>query len=155
MRVAGNPVLQDIYAISPGFRDLFEPDVIAGNLDSTVADASSIALREDTALTRFGTPDIIGKVVTLVPQCGDTDLRIGGVYRETARNSVLVLPIGCINFTVLSSSHAKWLCARRWARAGNNWSCSSRRIPARRADSCRRGTGVDRTLAASVRNPAL
>jgi len=72
--------------------DMFDFDVLAGDMARTFTDTRSLALSKTVALKLFGSEDIIGRVLTL--EMGDQreDYKIGAVYKDLPHNAILDLP---------------------------------------------------------------
>ncbi len=71
-------LLQDV---DPSFIEMFQFEVLAGNLEETFTNITNMALSEKTASRFFGNQDPIGKVVAIDTNKGKTDYRVTAVYR--------------------------------------------------------------------------
>lgn len=79
-------------AVDPAFTELFPLEVLAGDLQETLADVSGIAVSEGYALRHFGTREALGETVTMEYTAGAIDYRVGAIYRMPDANTVLDLP---------------------------------------------------------------
>ncbi|WP_262690768.1 ABC transporter permease [Kordiimonas aestuarii] len=69
--------------------DIFDFDVVAGDLRQTLNDNASLAINETFARKYFGDADPIGETVTLSVWSLKRDYRIGAVYKDLPHNTVL------------------------------------------------------------------
>lgn len=83
---------EEVVAVDKSFLEVFDFEVLAGNLPATFNDASSIALSENVALALYGTTDVLGEVLTLNYLEERNDYVVTAVYRLPANNTVLELP---------------------------------------------------------------
>ncbi|TNE62428.1 MAG: ABC transporter permease [Alphaproteobacteria bacterium] len=83
---------ETIYWTDPETADMFDFDLIAGDMHQALADNSSIALSESMAEKYFGTDNAIGEVLTLTFYSITRDYRVAAVYRDLPHNTVIDLP---------------------------------------------------------------
>ena len=55
-----------IYAVTPNFADLFQPELLAGDLKETLRDPSGVAVTRSFARKNFGRENILGETLLLV-----------------------------------------------------------------------------------------
>lgn len=69
--------------------DMFDLDVIAGDLPRTLKDNASLAVSRSFAVKHFGTTDIIDEVLRVTVHDLDRDFRIGAVFEDLPHNTIL------------------------------------------------------------------
>ena len=86
--------------VDKDFINIFQCDVISGNLVKTFLSPKNIALDEQTASHYFGKQDPIGKVITHIQNDGKEELyKVTAVYRLISPNTILNVP--CISLLEL------------------------------------------------------
>ncbi|WP_020401341.1 ABC transporter permease [Kordiimonas gwangyangensis] len=85
---------QDVFSeilmwTDPETVDIFDFDVVAGDLRRTLNDNASLAINETFARKYFGEEDAIGQTLTLSVYSLKRDYRIGAVYKDLPHNTVL------------------------------------------------------------------
>ena len=73
--------------------DILQIPFLHGDRATALAAPGSIVLTQSEAVRRFGTPDAVGRTLTLVAGGQSTDYRITGVIRDPPRDSHLALSI--------------------------------------------------------------
>ncbi|WP_308911654.1 ABC transporter permease [Pseudokordiimonas caeni] len=73
----------------PETADIFDLEVVAGDLRQTLQDNASLAVNESFARKHFGEGNPLGKTVTINLMDIERDYRIGAVYKDLPHNSVL------------------------------------------------------------------
>jgi len=87
--------------------DMFDLEVIAGDLRATLNDNASIAFNEEMAQKYFGDENPIGKVITVNLYELERDYRVGAVFKNLPHNTVL-------DFSVLAMIDEKDFENQRW-----------------------------------------
>ena len=72
--------------------DMFDFDVIKGDMAQVFADNRSLALSETVAKKLFGSSDLVGRVITVELGSRREDFKIEAVYRDLPKNSVMDMP---------------------------------------------------------------
>lgn len=90
-------IAETIRAVDPEFFDLFQLDVLAGDMTAVRRDYNNIALEESVALRLFGTEDPIGKIIDVdKPRFrlsnNTRPHKVAAVYKLQAHNSALRFP---------------------------------------------------------------
>jgi putative ABC transport system permease protein len=85
---------QDVFSevlmwTDPDTVDIFDFDVVAGDLRRTLNDNASLAINETFARKYFGEENPIGKILTLSVYSLKRDYRVGAVYKDLPHNTVL------------------------------------------------------------------
>lgn len=80
---------QPIHLTDPNTADIFDFDILKGDLKQTLADNRSIALSKELAIKYYGSVDVIGKVLTIAQFNSKHDYRVGAVYKKLPHNTVL------------------------------------------------------------------
>lgn len=76
--------------VDKDFTNIFQCEVISGNLEKTLISPKNIALNEKTATHYFGKQDPIGKVITHIQNDGKEELyKVTAVYRLISQNTVM------------------------------------------------------------------
>lgn len=83
---------EDVTWTDPAVLDVFDFEVVRGDLHASMNDNASLALSESMAEKHFGQEDPIGKILTLSFYEVERDYRIAAVYRDLPHNTVLDLP---------------------------------------------------------------
>ncbi|MBN1833090.1 MAG: ABC transporter permease [Deltaproteobacteria bacterium] len=81
-----------IIRVDPAFIDMFQFNIIAGSLESTISEPKNIALSRESANRHFGSQDPIGKVITVSIGDFSTDYKVTAVY-SIPGNSILDIPL--------------------------------------------------------------
>lgn len=89
LRYEDKVVSEQIYWTDPETADLFDFNILAGDIHRTLSDNSSLAVNETFAKRYFGDADPIGKVVTLTNYQIERDYRITAVFEDFPHNTVL------------------------------------------------------------------
>ncbi len=98
--------------VDPGFLDMFQLELVAGDLEAALSDPTRLALRADVAERFFGAADassIIGR--TLMSSYGGVarDYQVAAIYRFPAGNTVLDLPmLTQLDESVLPPVYGNW-----------------------------------------------
>lgn len=92
LRIDSAVYRETVVAVEQDFVSMFQLDVLAGDLDASLRDESSIALESALAEKFFGRGDAIGRIVTMGNDDSARDLRVGAVYRLPEGNTVMELP---------------------------------------------------------------
>ncbi len=87
--------------------DMFDLEVIAGDIRATLNDNASMAFNEEMAEKYFGDEDPIGKVITVNLYGLERDYRIGAVFKNLPHNTVL-------DFSVLAMIDEQDFVDQRW-----------------------------------------
>jgi len=86
----GDSVFEEpIYLTDPETADIFDIEVLTGDLKQTLNDNRSIALSQELAIKYYGSTDVIGKVLTIAQSNSKYDYRVGAVYKKLPRNTVI------------------------------------------------------------------
>ena len=72
--------------------DMFDFDVISGDMAQVFADTRSLGLSETVAQKLFGSIDLIGRVITVELGSRREDFKVGAVYRDLPENSTVPMP---------------------------------------------------------------
>jgi putative ABC transport system permease protein len=103
---------ETINRVDTGFADMFELDVLAGNLGDALSQPSRLALRFDVAERFFGAEQpsaLIGRVLTATYNGVARDYQVAAVYRFPAGNTVLDLPaLTLLDVTTLPPVYGNW-----------------------------------------------
>src|SRR5690606_4010313 len=83
---------EDIPMVDPDFIEMFDFEVLAGDLPAALADSSGIALSAEFAGRIFGDGNPLGQVLTLSLGGVSRDYRVEAIYRLPTANTVLALP---------------------------------------------------------------
>lgn len=88
------PQTVDISYVEPAFIDIFQFELLQGDLQAVFNDTSSIALSRETATNLFGEQNPVGKRVSaeFFYIDGSKDYRVSAVYTLPEGNTVLSLP---------------------------------------------------------------
>jgi len=89
----GQPVFLDVDTVDPEFFKVFALPFAQGSAATALADTNTITLTESDAMRLFGTPEALGRVVSLGAGPGKRDYRVGAVLRDLPHNSSLRLGI--------------------------------------------------------------
>ncbi|PCI63334.1 MAG: hypothetical protein COB37_05070 [Kordiimonadales bacterium] len=89
LRYEGKVVSEQIFWTDPETADLFDFNVVAGDIHKALNDNSSLAVNETFAKRYFGDADPIGKVVTLTNYQIERDYKITAVFEDLPNNTVL------------------------------------------------------------------
>ncbi|TNE62429.1 MAG: ABC transporter permease [Alphaproteobacteria bacterium] len=90
---AGDRIFEEpIYLTDPETAEMFDFDMLAGDMRQTLNDSRSIALSDELALKYFGRTDVIGETMTISTFDLKADFRVGAVYRKIPNNSTLEIP---------------------------------------------------------------
>ena len=81
-----------VYVDGPLF-DVLRLPFVRGDPRTSLASPGTMVLTETEARRRFGTLDVVGRILTLATGSGSTDYRITGVVRDPPRNSHLALSV--------------------------------------------------------------
>ncbi|QDP01408.1 ABC transporter permease [Thalassotalea sp. PS06] len=88
----GQVFVEPIKMVDGDFTDIFDIDVIAGDLEQSLSDNSSIVLSETVAKKYFGDSDPLGQVLALDFNFYKKDFKVGAVIADSPRNSQIELP---------------------------------------------------------------
>ena len=80
---------EQVHWTDPATADLFDLQVLHGDLTGTLGDNASLAVDESFARKHFGRADIVGEVVNLRVFDLNRDFRIGAVFADLPHNTVL------------------------------------------------------------------
>ncbi|MBN1621606.1 MAG: ABC transporter permease, partial [Endomicrobiales bacterium] len=83
---------EELIQIDPAFTELFQFEILSGDLENTLKDPSNIAINSEVAKRYFGSQDPVGKVLTLSSFGPGIDYKITAVYRIRG-NTVLDIPM--------------------------------------------------------------
>ena len=90
--------------VDKDFINIFQCEVVSGNLKKTLLSPENIALDEKTAVHYFGKQDPINKVITFVGEGGREELyKVTAIYRFISSNTVLSVP--CFSLLELGDSN--------------------------------------------------
>jgi len=89
LRYEDKVVTEEIHWTDPETADLFDIDVVAGDMDRALGDNASIAIDETFAARYFGTENALGKVVTLNIYDIERDYKVAAVFKDLPHNTVL------------------------------------------------------------------
>lgn len=89
----GQPVFLDVSVADPDFFKVFALPFVQGSAATALPDINTITLTERDAVRLFGTPEALGRVVSLGAGPGKRDYRVGAVLRDLPHNSSLRLGI--------------------------------------------------------------
>jgi len=107
---------EPIYLTDPETADIFDFEVLKGELKQTLTDNRSIALSEELAIKYYGNTDVIGKVLTIAQSNSKHDYRVGAVYSKLPRNTVLsfnaLIKLNEDDFTEQPWMFNNWLASR-------------------------------------------
>lgn len=82
----------DVVWADPSVLDIFDFEVVRGDLRASLNDNASLALSETMAAKHFGQEDPIGQILTLSFYEVERDYRIAAIYKDLPHNTVLALP---------------------------------------------------------------
>lgn len=86
----GDRVFSDaISMVDKEFVDIFQLDVVAGDLKATLSDTSSLAISESFSKKYFGDTNPIGKIFKISSGFFDRDYHIGAVFKDLPENTTL------------------------------------------------------------------
>jgi len=85
-------IVEDIALVDADMPNVFDIEVISGDLISSLNDNSSIALSQTVAKKYFGEEQAIGKVLTLDFSGLVRDYKVTAVYEDLPRNTTISLP---------------------------------------------------------------
>jgi putative ABC transport system permease protein len=102
--------LEKINLVDKSFTDIFQLDLLAGDIESVMADTNTIALSQSSAKLYFGTESPIGKTITFKSGNNEPEeYRVGAVYTLPEGNTTLDLE----NFVLLDyarfQNRGNWL----------------------------------------------
>ncbi|GHF19938.1 ABC transporter permease [Kordiimonas sediminis] len=80
---------ENVHWTDPETAEIFDFDMISGDMRETLRDTSSIAINETMAKKYFGDQDPMGKVMTLTVYGLQRDYRVTAVFRDLPHNTVL------------------------------------------------------------------
>ena len=90
IQLADNKVFEEpIYLTDADTADIFDIEVITGDLKQTLTDNRSIALSKELAIKYYGSTDILGKVLSIAQFNSKHDYRVGAVYKKLPYNTVV------------------------------------------------------------------
>jgi len=114
--VGENVFEEPIYLTDPATADIFDIEVLTGELKQTLTDNRSIALSQELAIKYYGSTDVIGKVLTIAQSNSKYDYRVGAVYKKLPRNTVIsfnaLIKLNEDDFTEQPWMFDNWLAAR-------------------------------------------
>lgn len=89
----GQPVFIEATTVDPTFFQIFPLAFVQGSAATALRDPNSVVLTEREAVRWFGTPQALGKQLTLGAGNGRREYRVGGVLRDLPRNTNLKLAL--------------------------------------------------------------
>jgi putative ABC transport system permease protein len=89
----GQPMFLEATTVDPEFFNLFSLPFVHGSAATALPDTNAIVLTESEAIRQFGTPDALGRPLSLGAGPGKRDYRVSGVLRDLPRNTNLKLGI--------------------------------------------------------------
>ena len=89
----GRPMFIDATTVDEDFFKVFALPFRQGSAATSLPDTNSIVLTESEAVRQFGTPDALGKLLSLGAGPGKRDYRVAGVLRDLPRNTSLKVGI--------------------------------------------------------------
>ncbi|MFT7286006.1 MAG: putative ABC transport system permease protein [Halieaceae bacterium] len=89
IRVGDKAFSEQVYWTDSSAADMFDLEVIAGDLRQTLNDNSSFAINHSFAIKHFGRTDVIGEVINVTIEEINRDFRVGAVFRDLPHNTVL------------------------------------------------------------------
>lgn len=112
IQVGGESFEEPLYLTDVDTVDIFDIEVLKGDIRQTLTETRSIALVEELAIKYYGTLDVIGKVLTINDFYGKNDYKVGAVYKKLPRNSI-------IQFNALIKLNTEDFIEHPWME--NNW----------------------------------
>jgi len=86
----GDKVFEEpIFLTDPETADIFDIEVLKGDLKQTLTDNRSIALSKELAIKYYGNIDVLGQVLTIAQNNSKHDYRVGAVYKKLPHNTVI------------------------------------------------------------------
>jgi len=86
----GDKVFEEpIFLTDADTADMFDIEVLKGDLKQTLNDNLSIALSKELAIKYYGSIDVLGKVLSIAQFDNKYDYRVGAVYKKLPHNTVL------------------------------------------------------------------
>ncbi|MDG1707740.1 MAG: ABC transporter permease [Emcibacteraceae bacterium] len=82
-----NTIREDIKFVDPEIINIFEFDVLAGNLEEALNDNRSLILNETMAIKYFGSNNPIGETISLKHYAFEKDYKIGAVVKDISIHS--------------------------------------------------------------------
>lgn len=107
-----------VHWTDPEMVEIFDLDVVAGNLAAALSDNSSIALNETFAQKYFGDETAIGKVLTMTTFGVVRDYQVAAVFKDLPHNTVLsfqaLTMIDEQDFTHQPAIFSEWFSLNNW-----------------------------------------
>ncbi len=86
----GDKVFEEpLYLTDADTADIFDIEVLKGDLKQTLSDNRSIALSKELAIKYYGNIDVLGQVLTIAQNNSKHDYRVGAVYKKLPHNTVI------------------------------------------------------------------
>ncbi len=92
IEIDGNRFEESTMWVDAEFTTLFQLDVIAGSLESTLQNNSGIALSTELATRFFGETDPLGQRISIARSTLVRDFQVTAVYEQPEQNTALSLP---------------------------------------------------------------
>jgi putative ABC transport system permease protein len=89
----GRPLFIEATTVGPDFFEVLALPFRQGSPATALRDTNTIVLTESEAVRQFGTPDALGKLLSLGAGPGKRDYRVSGVLRDLPRNTTLSIGI--------------------------------------------------------------
>lgn len=107
---------ESIASVDKEFIEIFDLEVLAGSLKTTLEGPAGIALSTELAAKIFGRQDVLGQVLTVNTLGVNADYQVTAVYRLPEGNTVLDLPaFTLLNESTLPPSFNNWIAINFWS----------------------------------------
>jgi len=88
----GESFIDYVSVADPDIINIFDFEIVAGDLAASIADTSSIALSEELAKKYFGEADPINKILTITFFGNTKDYKVAAIYKDLPTNSQVMIP---------------------------------------------------------------
>ncbi len=78
-----------VYFANPGWLNVFDWNVIAGDKNTALEEADKVMLSESAAKKYFGNEDPVGQMINVIPNGAELPMMVTGVFKDVPKNSHL------------------------------------------------------------------